>query len=127
MLKWLRQHVAQANEAHPEVSVLWVRRHREPRASGYVGSLGYQQHSTELRIAPESLGPIDGAFLDRAVLNACRRGRCAEASNADERRASCGEIAEGVALEVGSTIVEAQLRFARLSLNSNQRIAGMNW
>jgi len=66
----LRQYVFQTHVSHGEMCVLRRPNGNEPRAAGYVRSLGNEQESAILRVFPEGLRPIDGDFLNGAVLDA---------------------------------------------------------
>src|SRR5262249_25647140 len=107
------------------MGILRVRRCLEPRAPRDIGSLCDQQHGAVLRVAPESLGPVDGCLLDRAVHDTGYVGCCAKVAEADERSncARSAEMGEGVALEIRSTVIETELGFAKLSFRPHQGIA----
>ena len=68
LVVWLRQHVAEPDVTHGEVRVLGLIGGNKPRRTSQVRCLHDEQHSAVLRILPERLGPVDGSFLDRAVV-----------------------------------------------------------
>src|SRR5215469_17341987 len=91
----LRQYVADAQVAHGEVRILGRAGGNEPRRARQVGSLRNQQHSSILRVSPESLVPVDRALLNGPVVGVGR----VRSAEADERlRSSCRQITKEVAL-----------------------------
>src|SRR5713226_1215052 len=64
----LGQDVTQAYVLHEEMGILRRPGSHKPRRTAHVRRLGDQQHGAVLRVSPEGLGPIDGGFLNDAVL-----------------------------------------------------------
>src|SRR5215472_4360581 len=104
----LGQHVADAQITHGEVSILWCAGGNEPRSAGQVRSLRDQQHSSILRVSPESLVPVDRALLNGAVVVVTG----VHASKPDNRFDGCSrsDVRERVPLRVHCPVVKAELR-----------------
>src|SRR5215472_7255414 len=94
----LGQYVADAQEAHREMRILRRAGGNEPRRARQVGSLRDQQHSSILRVSPESLVPVDRALLNGPVVGVGG----VRSAEADERlsRGRRGDVRESVALGI---------------------------
>jgi hypothetical protein len=114
----LRQHVFQADVSHHQVSILRRSCRHKPWRARDVRRLRNQQYGAVLRVFPEGLRPIDGAFLDSAVVGVGRVGS-AEADKRLGGRGS-GDVRESIALVVEAAVVETeQALFAKLEFRSH--------
>src|SRR5262249_5507075 len=122
------------------MSVLGRAGGNEPRRARQVGSLRDQQHSSILRVPPESLVPVDRALLDRAVVGVGRasklRGTHA-VHHTGEPEPDVGtepgsvrgysDVREEVALGVHSPVVEAELGLRNgLPFKAGRSVSRMN-
>src|SRR5579859_759720 len=64
----LWQHVAEAHIAHGEMRVLGLISGHEPWRARQIRGLHHNQDRTILRVFPERLDPVNGPFLDSAVV-----------------------------------------------------------
>src|SRR5712691_12482461 len=93
----------------------------KPRGTAYVRRLGDQQHGAVLRVSPEGLGPVNGAFLNDAVGSVRRAG---ETETDEGLSTSTCEVTKEVALEVSRAAVQPELSLGvRPELKPHDRIA----